>query len=60
MNYTFEGVVYDLFIFISDIDECENNVCDVYATCTNLVGSFECNCNAGFSGDGYTCFGTLS
>ncbi len=39
------------FIFL-DIDECLNNPCHHNASCTDNEGSFDCQCNAGFSGDG--------
>ena len=44
----------------SDVDECASNEdnCDDDATCTNTVGSFTCQCNSGFSGDGLACEGT--
>ena len=40
-----------------DIDECSTGVdnCDANASCTNSVGSFDCECDAGYSGDGETC-----
>lgn len=40
-----------------DINECETDShdCDAYATCTNLIGSFNCTCEDGFSGDGMIC-----
>jgi len=33
---------------VSDIDECdqENTICD--QLCTNLVGSYNCNCHNGY------------
>jgi len=41
----------------NDVDECAKNKdnCDVNATCTNTIGSFTCECNDGYSGDGVTC-----
>ncbi len=46
-------------LFLSDIDECATDMdnCSANALCINLVGSFECECNTGFSGDGVTCTG---
>ena len=40
-----------------DLDECQvaQTGCDDNATCVNLPGSFECQCNPGFSGNGYNC-----
>lgn len=36
------------FILFSDTDECSiGNPCG-NGTCTNVIGSFECNCNEGF------------
>ena len=41
---------------IVDIDECVGGPhnCHIKATCQNEEGSFKCNCNAGFRGDGTT------
>ncbi|VDM44384.1 unnamed protein product [Toxocara canis] len=41
-----------------DIDECadpETNVCHADAICKNIVGSFMCQCQPGFKGDGFEC-----
>ena len=49
---------HDYVWFIrSEIDECATNTdnCDDNALCTDVVGSFECVCNTGFSGDGVSC-----
>jgi len=45
-----------------DVDECLHvalNLCDLYANCSNLNGSYLCDCNAGFSGNGITCEGEI-
>ena len=31
--------------------------CDVFAHCTNNIGSYECNCFPGYEGDGHSCQG---
>ena len=43
----------------TDIDECVlgTDNCDDNATCTNTMGSFECECLPGYTGDGVTCEG---
>lgn len=41
-----------------DVNECldpDLNNCDVNAQCTNSFGSFSCECNEGFTGDGTFC-----
>ena len=39
-----------------DIDECRLGLhkCHVNASCVNLPGSYDCQCNSGFKGDGRT------
>ena len=32
-----------------------DDLCAVNATCTNSIGTYQCSCNAGFTGDGVTC-----
>lgn len=41
-----------------DIDECatNSNICDANAECFNKLGGYECRCNAGFRGNGFTCY----
>ena len=41
----------------ADIDECISDSADCHdnATCTNTDGTYECTCDSGFSGDGFTC-----
>ena len=44
------------FLQITDIDECElSTPCDSNANCTDTVGSFDCFCNVGYSGNGLVC-----
>ena len=47
------------FMLVSDITECEDGTdeCNDTATCTNTIGSYECQCNEGFTGDGRSCMG---
>ncbi|XP_066020930.1 uncharacterized protein [Pocillopora verrucosa] len=42
---------------IEDIDECVSGTheCDVNAQCINTVGSYNCTCKNGYSGDGRSC-----
>ena len=42
-----------------DIDECNegSDVCHANATCTNTIGSFTCDCNKEYTGDGKNCTG---
>jgi EGF domain/Calcium-binding EGF domain len=40
----------------SVVDPCATMPCDAKATCTSLPGgSFSCACQAGYTGDGFTC-----
>ena len=51
---------HKIFHTTIDVDECAlvQNDCDPrHATCTNTIGSFECECLSGFTGDGGTCEG---
>ena len=52
--------IYDKYVgnlVLTDVDECVLGVhnCDVNANCTNTVGSFNCSCNMGYSGNGVNC-----
>lgn len=50
-----------LFIFnnVKDKNECKggSHNCNVNANCTNVIGSFTCECDIGFKGNGITCEG---
>ena len=43
----------------SDIKECDQSDvdCSKQAKCTELEGSYRCDCNKGYTGDGKTCTG---
>ena len=42
----------------ADVDECvSQSPCDSNALCTNILGSYTCACNDGYTGDGRTCTG---
>ena len=45
-----------LFVFL-DVDECKESEdkCHSDADCTNIVGSYKCQCKKGYLGDGLTC-----
>ena len=47
------------FFFFLDVDDCTEMTdnCDINAYCNNTVGSFNCTCNFGFTGNGTTCAG---
>ena len=48
-------------MIFADLDECQeqNHNCDGMAHCSNTVGSFNCTCLQGFTGDGISCFGMI-
>ena len=50
----------NLILSFSEINECNiDSPCHANATCNNTEGSYTCECNIGFSGDGFTCHGML-
>lgn len=42
-----------------DVDECLSSPCHPAAACTNLLGTFHCECLDGFVGDGIVCHETI-
>ncbi|KAK4876467.1 hypothetical protein RN001_012889 [Aquatica leii] len=42
---------------VPDENECKYRPCDVFAHCTNTLGSFQCTCFPGYRGDGFHCEG---
>ena len=49
--------------FNPDVNECDmgTDMCDneTVAECTNTIGSYECSCRLGFTGDGFNCSGMI-
>ena len=47
----------DIYFEFADIDECIEGLddCDLHAECKNSIGSYDCACVIGFSGDGLSC-----
>ena len=42
----------------ADENECKYRPCDIFAHCTNTLGSFQCSCFPGYQGYGFHCEGT--
>ncbi|KAI2804698.1 hypothetical protein BLOT_003686 [Blomia tropicalis] len=40
---------------LPDENECKYRPCDVFAQCTNTMGSYYCSCYPGYEGDGFSC-----
>ena len=59
--FTQPSLLFSNFFFLADINECELNPppCDVNADCNNTIGSFTCECNYGYNGDGMLCTGMV-
>ena len=46
---------------LSDDNECESggHDCDENALCINTEGSYKCDCNEGYNGNGFRCNGKI-
>ena len=57
--YYFFLLFYNYFLLYEDVDECTSQThdCPANGVCTNVEGSFQCECQSGFTGDGKTCDG---
>ena len=42
-----------------DMNECgqSSDLCHTNASCSNIMGSYQCTCQSGFTGDGTSCSG---
>lgn len=52
---------YHCYSISTDRDECadDSHMCHVNATCTNAEGSYSCECQSGYIGNGRNCEGEL-
>ena len=56
LNAAFFFILFNIScVLFIDIDECNTSPCHYNASCTDNDGSFVCQCNIGFSGDGLNC-----
>ena len=53
-----EGFKFDVFSACVDKDECQKEPCNKNAECINTEGTFNCSCNTGYIGDGFSCTDT--
>ena len=42
---------------MTDTNECASDPCHDNATCTNHAGTYACECNVGYTGNGHNCSG---
>ena len=52
--FFFKSCFLDVDECLTDQDDCDNN-----ATCTNLIPSFTCDCDIGFTGNGTHCYSKI-
>ena len=65
-NYTHKPLFgmcqHPSIIYFADIDECRDpsdNNCSSNANCTDTIGSYDCTCDIGYTGDGFICDGVF-
>ncbi|XP_021341889.1 cadherin EGF LAG seven-pass G-type receptor 2-like [Mizuhopecten yessoensis] len=55
---TFKSAFTDILVFILRIDKCKrhtNKTCDEHARCVQHNDTYDCECETGYTGDGYQC-----
>ena len=58
---TLHTSVYWILFSTTDMDECADdtlNECHENGDCNNTIGSYDCMCTIGYTGDGFNCSGT--
>jgi hypothetical protein len=48
-------LLFVICVIFLDVNECSSKPCHHNATCTNNESSFVCECNVGYSGNGFNC-----
>jgi len=64
LTYVNNDVICKTVLCYIDVDECDattgTNNCSSHAYCTNTAGSYDCTCEKGYTGDGFTCEGNIA
>ena len=53
--FTFLHHKFFFSLYFTDIDECLSDPCHINANCSDNPGSYDCQCNVGYSGNGFNC-----
>ena len=48
-----------LILMVAVLDPCLSNTCGEHTTCYGVGEGYECLCNRGWEGDGFSCTGQL-
>ena len=62
VNNWIHRIIIKVYILFLELDECSvDNLsnCSEYANCTDIMGSYMCECNPGYTGNGSYCEGML-